>query len=509
MPRTSRFSSLLPLLTGVGILAVLAGILLPLEYPVSWDDGLRHITMAREMLTNGFGIGWSRFFYAGYLYEHLVDPWFLANFSYMPFVSFSDATALHLYSLMSVAILLLTFWWVIRPFKLPPKWSSLLLLMLLLGDQLFTQRILIARPFVFTSAFTLIMIKVVLERRVLLAALCMLVATLFSQLFVFPLFVLGCGCLWIYTLGERKKSITLATAGLIGVFVGILIHPHSWEYMQYIVLVFSKIPFMKHIRLGGEMYSGFSSSNSLFALVGAIISLTVTSLVVHGKPKLNACYKSGLIFVAIMFVLFYIMYFLWARAIDLLWPVGIVLLAVFLSQIHECITDFFSYRSKRLHCSYGTITCIFICTALLVHTFIIYTNNTERNQNHPLRGSEEFALIEPNSRVLNLDWDLLPVFISIRPDLKFASGIDNTFAYLENEKGYELLSVYFSHTFYLEKPIIDTSSWITQLLEHYPADYFLVWGERSKNIRPVLYKTPELTRLTESGAEFDIFAVNP
>jgi len=96
----------LPILATAFILIVIGGFLFSLNNPISWDDGLRHLAMAREMMVNGFGVGWQKFFFAGYFSQHLLDPWFLANISYIPIANLPTEAGLKIYTLINIALLI-------------------------------------------------------------------------------------------------------------------------------------------------------------------------------------------------------------------------------------------------------------------------------------------------------------------------------------------------------------------------------------------------------------------
>src|SRR3989344_3523035 len=76
------------------ILVVFGGILASTKNPLSLDDGLRHFVMAERYKAEGLeGPSWSNFFFEGYFTAHRVDPWFLADLSYVPFTIFENRIA--------------------------------------------------------------------------------------------------------------------------------------------------------------------------------------------------------------------------------------------------------------------------------------------------------------------------------------------------------------------------------------------------------------------------------
>ena len=72
-------------------------------------------------------------FYGGYLSSHPIDPWFLADVSYIPFTGLQSALALKLYSVLGLAALMLALWYVIAPLG-PSAVTSILLLLLVVPE---------------------------------------------------------------------------------------------------------------------------------------------------------------------------------------------------------------------------------------------------------------------------------------------------------------------------------------------------------------------------------------
>ncbi|TSC99780.1 MAG: hypothetical protein Greene101449_514, partial [Candidatus Peregrinibacteria bacterium Greene1014_49] len=266
--------------------------------PTSWDDGLRHITMARVMREEGVNQTWDRFLFGGYLSEHKVDPWFLADVSYIPFTIFSDAVALKLYAAIAMAALFFALWYIIAPLKLPATWVTVLLLLVFLMPG-FYGRLLLARPFVWSTIFALLALDAVLRRRWISLGIVLCVATLFSQLFIFSLAfgVIGIG--WLLTLGDRRSAARGLMSITLGTIAGVALHPHPFAYVQYIATVFLRIPFEAHtLNLGSEMYPGFFEGAVPTAILGSMALLYAGAYADGMRLKLSDLHRDGTLLIA-------------------------------------------------------------------------------------------------------------------------------------------------------------------------------------------------------------------
>jgi len=177
--------------------------------PISIDDGLRHIVMAQHYRDQGIGNvnGWGVYFFSGYFAELSFDPWFLADLSYIPFTVLSDPVrSLKAYSLVSLALIFLSFLPLLRRYRAPPLLGCLSLLLLFFGSEMFLFRLLLARPYVFVTALFLFTYLCIVQRRFFLLLPVLAIATLFSHLFVFPLALCVAATLWFLALHEYRNS---------------------------------------------------------------------------------------------------------------------------------------------------------------------------------------------------------------------------------------------------------------------------------------------------------------
>lgn len=498
-----------PLLSITVLTGVIAGSLFLSSSPTSWDDGLRHMTMARVMRSEGIDQTWSRFFSGGYLADHQVDPWFLADVSYIPFTVFSDPIALRLYSIVGIFALLLIVWRLLVPLRLPTAWLCILLV-LTLSDHEFITRILLGRPFVWATVFALMALDAILRRKHFVVAAILLLATLFSQLFVFPLFFAGVGVVWLVCDRRFRDARVLGIAMLVGTGLGLALHPQAAEYLRYLAQVFLQIPFAsRSLSLGSEMHPSYNVSASVGIFSVCIIlfaggikekSLRFSELRLHGTPLL----------LLLILPLFGAYLFAWMRAIDFLWPLLVLLLAQSLSLSREFSVSLFSVSMRPLLPGIRGGPLVFGCIILAFLAMNLRTGLRLRATDSD-RSMAHFAPVSAlpaGSRILNPEWFFLPPFIAVNPHVTFATGIDNTFTWKMNPEAYKLLEVYFSMAAQIPQPVVDIRLWMTQLLAIYPSDYLVVSHQWGKHLLPALRETQGLKALTTSGAVIEVFAID-
>lgn len=498
-----------PLLTIAVLVTIVGASISTTTSPISWDDGLRHITMARVMRQEGVDQTWSRFFFGGYFAEHPVDPWLLADVSYIPFTAFADPVALRLYSIFGIFVLLLSMWRVLQSLKLPAGWLCLLLMLTLMDSGLYV-RLLLGRPFVWSTIFSLLTLDAILRRRPAAVALVLLLATLFSQLFVFPLLVVGAASLYSLLCRRVGDGVWIALATLIGVVAGILLHPHSWEYVQYLVHVFIQIPFSSRtLSLGSEMQPSMSASPAV-ALLG-ITLLLLFGGVRQGSARWSDALRIGTPLIALLVLPLLLAYVLaWMRAIDLLWPLLVVLLGHVFVLSRPFVGDLFHVRMDPVlpKVRGGTLVVVILILAFVSipirHAGILSKDDAERSMTH----LAALQVLPDGARVLNPEWFFFPPYVAANPRLTFATGIDNTFTWKPNPEAYELLEAYFSIAARTPNPVLDIPSWLQQLIEIYPSDYLVVSRKWAERLLPKLRVTPGLTPLTQSGDLIEVFSID-
>jgi hypothetical protein len=449
-------------ITAVLFFAVL---LLIRDNPLTLDDGLRHMAMGKLMAERGMlnVNGWSEFFYEGYLSNLKTDPWFLSDVLYRMFASLPGLIAIKAFTLMSVCALAASGILVFRSLKLSPMWSAVFTALLLFGEQTFTMRMLIGRPFTLMTAVILFAIWAITDRRDLLIGVLMLFSVLLSQLFVFPLMI---ACIAIFSLflrSERNRALLLTLYVFMGLVLGFCLHPQAGEYLLYLHDVFLKIPFLdSEASLSTEMQPGIW----VFSLSILVILLASALLIACDIPSktLRSFHRTQVFFPFMCAVAFLVLYIFWIRAIDVLWPLSLVLFAsLAVRHWKEFLAAFhFFIRSKVIVTLFLGLCAFQVCAVPIW----FYMNEDTKD----LSAYAAIEDIEPGSRVLNMDWQRFAVYVFLRPDLTYATGIDPVFTYDTDPRVTRILLALRDDVFQKE----NAPAMLRELMILYPSDYIVM-----------------------------------
>lgn len=476
----------------------LAALLLALKNPASLDDGLRHFAMARAMRMGSdvWSTGWSGFFSQGYLSTTNADPWFLANIVLIPFTYFSLSTGLHLYTIATLACLIALSVLLFRSFKLSPIASSIFLLVLVFGDAQFLGRFLIARPYSLMTVVALGVLYCLLQKRFILLGVLMTIAALLSQLFVFPLFLCGSALAAFLLTKKYREALRLSFATVIGTAAGLILHPNPWSYISYLFMAFLRIPFLKSIGLSREMQSGIFDVSAIG--VSLLFAITVLLVVLHAQHKKSLKTDALLLFAFVTSALF-LLFLFWLRAIDLLWPI----LVMFVAFLYAQSADHVRAVIQRLRLSGAHSKAIFatVAVASVAQIAVIPLVFLRDDATHSVMPYESLSLIPAASRVLNMDWDRFSIYVSLRPDLRYATGIDRTFTYLTDPAVSDSIVTIENETKYGRLP----DHWektLGAILASYPSDYLVMTHEKYRPLIDALNKPSpfNLQLMSDEGA---------
>ena len=382
--------------------------------------------MSRLMADQGiFTVGgWGDFLYGGYFGVHNLDPWFLSHMLMMPLSSLDFVTAQHLFVVLLTMIFTMTFVGILRSWHLQPRLVSILTLMLLLGHIQFSFRLMLGRPLFLMMSVMMLIVALILKRQFLVVFALMIVATLLSHLFVFPLVAVITFAAWLWIRGERQSSLSLVGLSLAAVCAGILIHPHSLQYVHYLSVVFFRLPFLDTVEVGSEMLTGIGRMGMVVALLGCI-SLMIALLRQKNVSwkSMNASATTPLLFLCVVFTLGMI---LWVRMIDVLWPLLLLTLAR-LSTVSSIswndLERFLPAFALRTPFSLAILVLLVSLHTIKLH-YTLLTSDAHRDL-APF--AESLGHLEAGSRILNVDWYLFPALYSTRPDLVYARGMDPGF----------------------------------------------------------------------------------
>lgn len=460
-----------------------------IDGPPIIDDGLRHLKMAQMMLHAGQPLDWSTFLYAGELRALRVDPWFLSHVLLLPFTSLHPYTAIDSIILLQIACIGLSFLAFLRTQKLSPATSSILCILLLLGNVHFTGRLFLARPFAFMTALMLLSIYACVRERWFLLAILFCIATLLSQLWIFPCFLCGMYCIAKWPV-EQASSKNCAIAVLAGITLGIGLHPQSLQYISYMLTVFLRIPFQKSIGLGTEMYSGLHAGEVMTFILFGTIMIFVCHLYAAKKREFSEIGKTPIPFLFVTTSILFGGVFIWARMVDVLWPLQLALIATLLSfdpsASRDILATLFQPQWRKKIFGYIALFCILFSPVYTIWTKLP-TDTAERIESAQLT----LQNIPSNARVLNLEWDIFPLLLFTRPDVKYARGIDASFDHFALPETTPLLRMFSRKN----TDLIQWENWLKQMVNQYGADYLLFDTYRQGWILPAIKKMKGLEKL--------------
>ncbi|MSR67619.1 hypothetical protein EXS65_02230 [Candidatus Peribacteria bacterium] len=492
------FKRALPHIVGALSLCLIAILLFSLQNPVSLDDGLRHFAMARLMSEQGIAAAdWSRFFSHGYFAHHTVDPWFLSNVAFIPFLPLGPILGLKLFALFLILLLLVVFLYACFVFRTPPIVSAVSVGLLLFFDPSFFYRLLLGRPYELITPLAVLIIIAAISKRPFLIGLSLMLCVLLSQIFIFPLLIAFTAVLWRLSLCEWKEARMLLTWVFLGLFAGFFLHPDSLQYAFYIRDTFLRIPLLPGIELGLEMQSGFRLGSRLLVIVG-IVTLLHSVLFKEGITlrQYGECGLSFLIFLTLLFITFFL---LWARAVDFLWPTLILLLTLLLSVSPGIFSrTMIAILPKKLS---GNRRMGFYILLLLLASVVFSMHRTLRASDGD-RSLETYTqalrFVPQGAMVLNVDWHFFMPAVLVRPDLRYATGIDPSYTYLDSPKALGLFASLTTPKFQSSPTEEEVRAWLKEILALYPSDYLVFFRGRHETIITKLEK--DLKMIDVSGS---------
>jgi len=500
--RTVRSLTQRPFLVLALIAAFLTVWLFSMSGPVAMDDGLRHVEMGRRMAEKGTVLlDWSEFISAGVLKDLRTDPWFLADASYIPLASLPALTALRVFTILSFLGLGASFLLLLRAYDVSARAQTWLLLLLTFGEANFFFRMMIGRPFVLVTAAAILTFWMLRTRRWWLLCPLLLLSTLFSHLFIFPLGLAVCGAVWLFLARrERRGAVHVAVASVIGVGLGFLLHPGPAEYLWYLQHVLAVIPFLGSLGLGVELTTSIYTDMISVMLTWAAIVLAVGFLTKEERGGLWRT-RHDVVFFVLLIVLFTGAYLFWTRAIDFLWPLMLVTLGLLVARYPDLPARF-----RRHLLPQGVLGPVGLGCLLLLMFGPSVRSLAMTPFRIPSLDSIGTALekVPQGSTILLVDWELMPALVHQRHDLRFTSGMDPTFTYLADPdmtlKLRELES-------FPELPI-NLPLWLRTLPEDYVSPYVVVASYRHPTLVKTLRTLPGIESIG-SSIYLDVFKLSP
>lgn len=492
------------LLSVVALLLPIVLLLFGTHNPLLLDDGLRHITIAKHYRERGVGgswalalparrsseseggspvEGWGDYLFAGYFATHNFDPWFLADLAYVPFTFLPTMTVgLKVATVAFLLFLLACFFPFLCLYRVESTLALLTLLLLLFGSPIFLFRILIGRPFVIMTGLFLLTYFLVLRQRFFFLASVLVLGTLFSHLFIFPLGVAIVGSLWLFFSGQRRSALLCLFAALAGVLLGFLLHPHQAAYASWLITMFLRLPFSKGLGVGAELHSAFGFADIPVFLMGGVLSLLVLALHWRGLLWRSLRERPEIFFTGMLSLLFSIAFMLWVRAVDFLWPLMLLLLLQLVTALPEVRAE----AMRVLHRRTSPQGCRWLYLIVLLCFLNLVSVAVPFLKDDPWSSPKEYAAIEsvrPGSHVLNVDWQIFPVLLSLNSSVEYARAMDPGLDYYTDPEGFAILDRITERGLWeREARRVDVTQWVKDLREHFDASYLAI----VKNDHPTL-----------------------
>ena len=431
--------------------------------------------------------GWGAFFYHGYFATvQSSDPWFLFHVLLSPIADLSPLLIQQILLLGTFALLGSVFLVHCRALSLPSKTTSILLLILLLGNIQFMMRGFLARPAHIQSAFTLAVLVSILHRKIFLLFFLLLVSTLLSHLFVIPLLLTLCGVVWLLILRRKNHALHIAFAAFGGVGLGLWLHPHSAHYIHYLSTVFTKLPFLLQLDVGTEMMSGAGRDGTLL-LACACIFLQLTIAQKKEGIRLQRILEEGIVLTTFVVITMLTAFYVWVRMIDFLWPL-VLALAVQVTALQHDLPKKALQEVLPKKCCTAQFLISVLLLIFVVHTGKLaneYWKTDDERDLQPVRMAME--QIPTGSKVFNIDWDLFPLLIFLRPDLQYARGMDPGFNYLTDARS--------EHLFRTINTTSQPDVWLQEGLEIFQGtDSIVQWSDRHSTLLQYLQESDWMTQ---------------
>jgi hypothetical protein len=261
---------------------------------------------------------------------------------------------------------------------------------------------------------------------------------------------------------------------------------------------FAAIPAHVNIGLGTEMLPGlYFDSIALFISIGMLVLLLQITILVE-RTVWKTLHQSHLTFMGLLVIALLCGYFRFIRTIDFLWPTLILFAAMLVSLSPTAPREAVRRFLPRFVPPQAPLIVLVVLSALLMTTVLGSTLARDAKKSLTLYAALE--TIPAGAQVLNIDWDLFPPFTYLRPDVRYATGIDPTFTFLTNPKLAQLTSLVWTESFRMEHPVVDATEWVRQLKASIPAEYLVIEARRHKAIIPLLETSDALTLIANTGA---------
>lgn len=527
-----------------------------MQHPMYLDDGLRHVIMARHLAEHDLVTApWSTFMYEGMAMQLDIDPWFLFHLIIRPISTLSLNAATDIINIVTFIALLATFGICMRRFELSTQAKAILILLLVLGEPSYSSRLFLARPLLLMTPLILLVTYATYAKRPWIIGICLAVAMLLSQLFVFVACMVAWGLLWTLLIErDRQQAMHMAAASIIGGIGALILHPDPVAYIEYVHTVFLKIPALDLANQASEMQSGAVRTLPL-AEMYLVLSAVAITIVNRQKNLMKTPEGRRVILLAVPVFILYAALLKWMRIIDLLWPLASLLLATIVSChkriIDDVIAIFLSPRTYAISVAAAlllpfvwwwqpkTVDYTWIpFFLLLLHAFVpdIAQASKKRVRHNMLgillamllvmngsylflttivadkdRDLAQYSIpdeVPPGSRILNTDWSKFPTYVAMRPDLLYANGIDSSFLHMTNRELYIHMLQLNDRKLQSGRIALDGDAWVREMLRLTDADYVVINEPLHGFLSGALRNATHADEVPTDSSVIDVFALN-
>ncbi|MDA1208938.1 MAG: hypothetical protein O2904_02810 [bacterium] len=494
-----------PIATILGIVAIAGLIYTSIEGVFSYDDGIRHFTLAQMLGTKGIDSfsGWGDFLYSGYFSQHNIDPWFLSHVALIPLTTLGLIISMKVYVLLTMILLCATFLSIARSLRLSSRVASMFMMILLLEYTMFYARLHLARPYVLILLIAIGVLWCTIHRKIYRVCALLALGTLLSNLFLIPLIFASWGCIWLWCIGERKTGVHLALLSLTGVGVGIVLHPDSLDYARYLCTVFYQAVLFSGIDRPAEMQSGIDIVGMPAAMVG-LSTLWLVAAMREKRTTMAQLHSSGVSLIYITACLLLVLSIAIARTIDFAWPVTVLLMMITIAIDPHAPGILSQAIFPRSVCKkWIFLSLLFLFPIISMGK--MYVALQESGGYSPETAAIALENIPSETKVLNIDWDLFSLLFSSRQDLRYARGIDPTFDFIFDEKKARLFDI----PLHSNSEYIDWHKWLLDLFDAYEGDYLALWNPYHPDLVDHIREFPELKMHFEGDENgFTIFRID-
>jgi hypothetical protein len=517
------------------VFALFAFMLFGTQGPFAPDDGLRHIVMANTYRMNGFmsDSGWGRYFFWGYFTEHMLNLWWLSEIIYIPFTFFVDQiVGLKVATLVFCALLIAVMSIPLYIYRVPAIFACAYLLTVFLLTPTFSLRLLLGRPFVLLSVIFVGVYLLIFHGpkhlKWFFVSVLLALSTLMSHLFVFPLLLCftASAVLWWYE--KRQEALLCAASAVFGVIMGLILHPHSVEYIGYMLDVFLRTPFTD-TGVGNENNMGlFGGDPSSW---GGLIFPMLLLVYIHARKNLLSLLakREDICCSFVLLAGLTVAYFMWVRTVDFYWPVLAMLSLQMLTLTPKMPREVYHAATQIWKKTFKIHWLLIAACVLLAHSGRL-AYDTFMYRNHSLLdGYSAIWEVEEGSRVLNIQWHILPPLLFLNDRVTYARGFYPGFDYAYDPYAYDLFEGYadlFEWDFIDMRGTIadawdrlnltemtfvtirfredfDVKRWIDDLREHFDADYMVLTKDFDARL---VHETKEHLSLFAESNDIAVFA---